>query len=105
MQPRRGHGRFEDCSRYKAGRSSGLPRTPIPQTRNMKHRFNAAITVGCDGALLSRLNLEFEHLGAVLEAEFPDTPRAIESLLLSLTEARIFVVSVKTADDLPHLTR
>lgn len=71
----------------------------------MKQKHLKGILIGLGNELAARLRIELDELDAPIEAEFPEIPSAIASLLLTLGETRVFLVHVTSADDLPALKR
>lgn len=69
----------------------------------LKHLKGILVGLGEENA--ARLKSELDALGATVEAEFEDLPTTIASLVLTLAEARVFIVQVNSADDLPDLKR
>src|SRR5262249_46835988 len=86
-----------------------------PRTTFMRQKHHTAVLVGCSGGtpgdapatanLASRLRFELDELGVRSEAEFADPASAIEALLATVQEPRVFLVQVKSPLDLPELKR
>ena len=70
-----------------------------------KHPAKQVVLIGCAEGLASRLRFELEELAIGVASELPDTTSAAKGLLLTLTEPRIFLVHVKSAEELEGLKR